>query len=408
MISQVVIVAGGPGTRLAGMLPGLPKVLAPVGGRPFLGHVLDLLAVQDIPSIHLCLGHRADQVIAYLEERPPDSLKVTASVEDTPLGTAGCLREANLEEEFVLLLGDTYTPVDLAGLVERWYATGREAAMVVLHNQDRLVPSNTEVRDGLVVRYDKAAEGLEYVDYGIALLRRASLSRLPPGPADLGTLFRSLIEDGELAALEVHQRFYEIGSPVSHAEFARLVDGRPPKQRISTRQVFSSPWMQLREDEVRLADGSIEPFAMVTRADSVLVLCRLDDGSLVMTRQFRYAAGRWSLELPQGGVLPGESATDAALRELAEETGWIGAAPRVLAERLYEAADWAAQSFAVVEVRAVRRDVARLEAGELGAETWCVPPSLLARHIADGLVFDAATLAALLLHRSDQKGEAEA
>lgn len=226
---QVVIIAGGRGTRLGPLTADVPKFLVPVDGRPFADHVLGMLHEQRVPSVHFCLGHHADQVVAHLEQRWR-SLTWTASVESEPLGTAGALRMAHphLAEEFALLLGDTFTPVDFTDLARRFRASGLDAAMTVMDNDNWLVPSNARVEQGRVVAYSKQAAPGEFrhVDYGIAVLRRKVLERIPVGRnADLGELFSSLIADRLLAALEIPrtQRFYEIGSPSGHAEFTELV-----------------------------------------------------------------------------------------------------------------------------------------------------------------------------------------
>ena len=57
-----LILAGGLGTRLRAVLPGLPKILAPVRGRPFLSYLLDQLQAAGVREVVLCTGHRADQV----------------------------------------------------------------------------------------------------------------------------------------------------------------------------------------------------------------------------------------------------------------------------------------------------------------------------------------------------------
>ncbi|WP_392958411.1 NUDIX hydrolase [Streptomyces sp. LN245] len=169
---------------------------------------------------------------------------------------------------------------------------------------------------------------------------------------------------------------------------------RAPKTPRASRTVHRTPWMTVREDDFVRADGVPGQFTVVTRADFVVVLCDTPEG-LLMTEQYRYAAARWSLELPQGGLEPGESAAQAALRELREETGWHGGSAEILVEGLYEAADWATQRFAVVRVRGGRPGPASPEPDEAIGAVRRVPRTRLAAHVLVSRVIDAATLAAL-------------
>ncbi|ADG76468.1 Nucleotidyl transferase [Cellulomonas flavigena DSM 20109] len=234
---QVVLLAGGAGTRLRPVTGDVPKVLVPVGDRPFLELLLDQYEGTGVRDVHLCLGVHADQVLAHLARHPRPDLRITWTVEDHPLGTAGCLRLAApaLHDEFAVVVGDSLLTEPVGELTQRWHATGREAAMAVLHNAGALVPSNVAVADGLVVTYDKhAAPGsLEHVDYGVLLLRRTALGRLPDAATqDLSTLVASLVEDRELAAVEVGRRFYEIGSPRGLAELRAVVGHGPGADRV--------------------------------------------------------------------------------------------------------------------------------------------------------------------------------
>jgi len=169
------------------------------------------------------------------------------------------------------------------------------------------------------------------------------------------------------------------------------------KRQTHSETRFSSPWMRLREDVFERTDGTTGTFAVVSRSDFVVIVCEID-GAVVMTEQYRYAAGRWSLELPQGGIEDGETAQEAAIRELREETGWLAAGAEVIGTRLYEAADWATQHFTVVRVHVTGRGEKSLDHDELGARDELVPWARLPELVAAQRVIDAATLAAVAVH----------
>ena len=87
--------------------------------------------------------------------------------------------------------------------------------MTVFRNQDRWDASNIEFADGRILRYDKRTRSpqMHHIDYGLSSFRAAVFSELPEGQgADLVSLHQALLVRDELAAYEVPERFYEIGS----------------------------------------------------------------------------------------------------------------------------------------------------------------------------------------------------
>ena len=227
---QMVILAGGLGTRLRPLTQALPKVLVPVDGKPFLHHQIELLKAHDIRDIVLCVGHRADQIRACFGEGNRLGVRIRYSEErGMLLGTAGALKNAEplLEDDFFLLYGDSYLPVDY-GEVMRYFRNSDSglALMVVYRNADRYERSNVIVRDGRVAVYDKEGRtpAMEYINYGLSVLRKEALGLVPAGrPFSQEELYRLLIERGELLAWETKRRFYEIGSRQGLAEFRELV-----------------------------------------------------------------------------------------------------------------------------------------------------------------------------------------
>lgn len=110
----------------------------------------------------------------------------------------------------------------------------------------------------------------------------------------------------------------------------------------STRQVYSNPWLALREDTV-LRDGREEPYTVIERSDSVIIVPISSSGTTVLLQQDRHPITSTSWELPMGGIDPGEDIAAAAAREFREEVGvevehlddagWFHPVPALSAQR---------------------------------------------------------------------------
>ena len=87
MIKEVIVLAGGLGTRLKEAVPDFPKCMAPVAGRPFLFYVINYLRSQGISTFIFSLGHKHDMISVYLADQF-STLDYQCSIEEEPLGTA--------------------------------------------------------------------------------------------------------------------------------------------------------------------------------------------------------------------------------------------------------------------------------------------------------------------------------
>jgi NDP-sugar pyrophosphorylase family protein len=225
MALQCAILAGGLGTRMRPLTETVPKALVPVGGAPFADWQLRLLGEQGVERVVYCVGYRGDMLRAHVGDGSRFGVAVAWSDEGTQLlGTAGALRLALdrglLNDAFFVLYGDSYLPVGFAAVEEAWRRSGAPALMTVMQNEGRWDCSNCIFRDGRVILYDKSQPAdrqreMRWIDYGLSVLTRSAVTdRVPPGAVvDLADLQRDLSLAGELAGLEVHQRFYEAGSP---------------------------------------------------------------------------------------------------------------------------------------------------------------------------------------------------
>lgn len=108
-IKEVLILAGGLGTRLRESVPGLPKCMAPVAGQPFLAYVIRYLLSQGIEKFIFSLGYKHDVIEEYLNVQF-SALNFQLSVEDEPLGTGGAILLAckkTTEKDVLVVNGDT-------------------------------------------------------------------------------------------------------------------------------------------------------------------------------------------------------------------------------------------------------------------------------------------------------------
>lgn len=118
-------------------------------------------------------------------------------------------------------------------------------------------------------------------------------------------------------------------------------------RQLSSREVYRSPWMSVREDAVEFPSGLRGTFSVVDKDDFVVVL-PFAGGGFWLVEQFRYPVGRREWEFPQGGWPAGHSGTPAELAaaELREETG-LSASSLVHLGRLHAAYGFASQGYDV-------------------------------------------------------------
>lgn len=229
MSLPVAILAGGLGTRLFPVTKTIPKALVDVAGRPFLSHQLRLLKSAGVERVILCVGHLGSEIEDYLKQNPEPGLTVDYSFDGPALlGTAGALRRAwnLLGERFFVLYGDSYLPCDYQAIASAHRQSGKRALMTVYRNEGRWEKSNVEMAGGQIVAYDKIGRTprMQYVDYGLGVFERSAFEKVPPDTFfDLAALYRMLLDEGQLAAFEVHERFYEIGSIEGLTELSELL-----------------------------------------------------------------------------------------------------------------------------------------------------------------------------------------
>jgi len=213
-----VILAGGLATRLRPLTETIPKALIEVNGKPFLSHQLELLKRNGILRVMVLVGHLGEKIQETFGDGSELGMRIEYSF-DGPvlLGTAGAIRLALplLPERFFVLYGDSYLTCDYRAVEAGFVQRAALGLMTVYRNEGRYDISNVEFDGARITRYDKVhrTSGMRHIDYGLGAFRRGAFASIPGGEkCDLATVYQRLLGDGELAAYEVHERFYEIGS----------------------------------------------------------------------------------------------------------------------------------------------------------------------------------------------------
>jgi N-acetyl-alpha-D-muramate 1-phosphate uridylyltransferase len=214
----VAILAGGLATRLGPLTHRVPKALVPVAGRPFLFHVLEWLREQNASRVILCVGHLGEEIRRAVGDGRAFGLSVEYSSDGGTLrGTGGALKHALtlLGPDFFVLYGDAYLPCSLERIRAAYLSARRPALMTVLRNENRWDQSNVWLADGEILEYDKRCPRTEmrHIDFGVSVLSAAAFEAYRSRVVlDLAEVWRDLSLAGRLAALEVAERFYEIGT----------------------------------------------------------------------------------------------------------------------------------------------------------------------------------------------------
>ena len=226
---SVAILAGGLATRLRPITEKIPKSLVPVAGKPFLAHQLELLRSRGIHRAVLCVGYLGEMVRRDFGDGEKYGVKLDYSLDgEKLLGTGGAIKRALplLGDEFFVLYGDSYLPVEYAPIAEFFQRSGKLGCMTVYRNEGKYDTSNVVFAGGEIKVYDKKAKlpEMRHIDYGLSLFKRSAFDAFPASqPFDLADVMGKLVREKQLAGYEVRERFYEIGSPAGLAELEVLL-----------------------------------------------------------------------------------------------------------------------------------------------------------------------------------------
>ena len=234
---QAVILVGGEGTRLRPLTYALPKPMVPIMGRPFIGWIIERLRRAGVEDIILSCCYLPDVIEAHFGDGAAFGVKLHYVLEETPLGTAGAIRNALdlIHGPIYVCNGDILVGLDLTALRQ---AHARHNALATIHTRAVDDPSQFGVvetdNDGRVLRFvEKPKPGetdARDINAGTYVLEREAVEAIPTGRSVSieRETFPQLIRDtGRVYAVSTQEYWIDVGRPETYLQAHRdILDGK--------------------------------------------------------------------------------------------------------------------------------------------------------------------------------------
>lgn len=220
---QAVILVGGEGTRLRPLTYNTPKAIVPILNRPFLEHLIHYLKRHGITGVILAMGYLPDPIQECLGDGSQLGVQVRYVMEDSPLGTAGAVKNAEsyLDGPFVVFNGDILTEIDLTAMIQRHQETKPKVSMALTPVENPTIYGVVETNSRDMVQRFVEKPGWDEVttnmiNAGIYILEPEILAQIPASTRSMfeHDIFPSLLDNGEpILGYPSDAYWIDIGTP---------------------------------------------------------------------------------------------------------------------------------------------------------------------------------------------------
>jgi len=245
---KAVILVGGEATRLLPLTCNIPKAMVPVLNIPFLEHVIRYLSSHQIKDITLAQSHLAQPIKSYFGDGSQFEVKLSYTVEDVPLGTAGAVKNAEryLDETFLVLNGDIFTDLDITAMID-FHRRRKATVTIALTPVDDptsygLIETNAQGRVTRFLEKPKWSEvTTNMINAGTYVLEPEVLAQIPP-QANFSFergVFPLLLDQGQpIYAYPSSAYWIDIGTPEKYLQLHRdLLSGKSSQYTPSPKRV---------------------------------------------------------------------------------------------------------------------------------------------------------------------------
>jgi D-glycero-alpha-D-manno-heptose 1-phosphate guanylyltransferase len=225
MITEAIILAGGPGTRLQTVVSDVPKCMAPINGIPFINFVITYLKNEGIDRFIFSLGYKSEMVIEYLDTHFKELDKICV-VETEQLGTGGAIKKACgvvRSQEVVIINGDTFFNIGLPYLLSAHEAQDADCSLALteLRDFDRYGTVDVDESKMITAFHEKGFCTRGYINGGIYLLNvsRFLQKQLPEKFSFEKDYLEKYVGEGIFCSEIFYNYFIDIGVPEDYESF---------------------------------------------------------------------------------------------------------------------------------------------------------------------------------------------
>lgn len=278
---KAVIMAGGEGTRLRPLTSNIPKPMMPIVNRPMMEHIVELLKTHGFDEIVVTVAFMANAIRTYFGDGSEFGVRMVYAIEESPLGTAGSVRNAmdELDERFLVISGDVLTDIDLSEMVRFHEERGALATIGLVPVENPLEFGIVITReDGSIERFlEKPTWGQVFSDTintGIFVLEPEIFDYIEPGrPVDFSSeVFPKLLDEGRPLYGAVAEGYWEdVGTLEAYL--------RAHKDALDAKVALDIPGFRMSEG-VWVGDGvEVHPEAVIEGPAVIGDNCRIEAGA---------------------------------------------------------------------------------------------------------------------------------
>jgi NDP-sugar pyrophosphorylase family protein len=200
----------------------LPKVLLPINNVPFIIILINFFIKQGYNKFYVLTGYRSSMIENAIKKYDLKNIKILKDGKKLK-GTGGAIKKSLniIREDFFLIYGDTFLPVNFNSVEKAYLSSNKLSLMTVLKNDNKWDRSNVLFKNSRLIEYNKQSPSnkMRYIDYGLSVVSASVFDTYSNDSFfDLSSVYESLSTKKQIEGFEVYKRFYEIGTPSSIKE----------------------------------------------------------------------------------------------------------------------------------------------------------------------------------------------